>query len=223
MVRLSKMPLALLVMTLGLAGCATQPVRYQGLASSAQLAANPQDKSGHVPFAYVASNTDWSRYGAFILDPVVIYAGADGQFRDVADKDKAELAGYMQEQFASALKAKFTAATTPGPNTLRIRVTLTGVETNVPVLGTASKLVPAGAVMNTVQTVRDKQGMLSGSVSYAVEIHDGASNSLLRAYVSKQYPAAANVFESFGKLDAARAGIRKGADDLIVQLGRAPR
>ncbi len=63
MVRLSKMSLALLVMTLGLAGCATQPVRYQGLASSAQLTANPQDKGGHVPFAYAASSADWSRYG----------------------------------------------------------------------------------------------------------------------------------------------------------------
>lgn len=77
--------------------------------------------------------------------------------------------------------------------------------------------------MNTVQTVRDKQGMLSGSVSYAVEIYDSTSDHLLRAYVSKQYPAAANVFESFGKLDAARAGLRKGADDLLVQLGRTAR
>lgn len=220
--KLSKMSLALLVAG-ALAGCATQPVRYQGLASAAQLAANPQDKGGHIPFAYAASNTDWSRYGAFILDPVLIYAGADGQFRDVSEKDKRELAGYMQEQFAGALKTRFTAANTPGPNILRVRVTLTGVETNVPVLGTVSKLVPAGAVMNTVQTVRDKQGMLSGSVSYAVEIYDSPSNSLLRAYVSKQYPAAANVFESFGELDAARAGIRKGADDLLVQLGRTPR
>ncbi|BAI71766.1 hypothetical protein AZL_011280 [Azospirillum sp. B510] len=86
-----------------------------------------------------------------------------------------------------------------------------------------SKLVPVGAVVNTVQTVRDKQGMLSGSVSYAVEIHDSMSNRLLRAYVSKQYPWAENVFASFGTLDAARAGIRVGADDLIVQLGRTPR
>ncbi|WP_036839894.1 DUF3313 domain-containing protein [Pleomorphomonas oryzae] len=222
MVRLSKISLALLLVTGGLAGCASQPVRYQGLASAAQLTANPKDKVGHVPFVYAASNTDWSQYSAFLLDPVLIYSGPDGQFGNVSDEDKRALASYIQEQFAGALKAKFAAATTPSANTLRIRVTLTGVEANVPILGTVSKVVPAGAVMNTVQTARDKQGLLSGSVSYAVEIYDSTSNRLLRAYISKQYPWAVNVFASFGPLDAARAGIRMGADDLVLQLGRSP-
>lgn len=223
MAKPTRISLALLFLAGGLAGCASQPVRYQGLESATQLTTNPQDRAGRVPFVYAASNTDWSRYGAFLLDPVSIYSGPDGQFGDVSDEDKRALARYAQEQFAVALKAKFAAATTPGPNTLRVRVTLTGVETNVPILGTVSKLVPAGAVVNTVQTVRDKQAMLSGSVSYAVEIYDSASNRLLRAYVSKQYPWAENVFASFGTLDAARAGIRMGADDLIVQLGRTPK
>ncbi|BAI71762.1 hypothetical protein AZL_011240 [Azospirillum sp. B510] len=90
-------------MTGGLAGCASQPVRYQGLASTEQLTANPQDKGGHLPFVYVANNTDWSKYGAFLLEPVLIYSGPDGQFGDVSDEDKRALASYIQEQFARAL------------------------------------------------------------------------------------------------------------------------
>ena len=39
----------------GLAGCAgTQPVIYPGLASADQLAPNPDDKNGHIPFIYTA-------------------------------------------------------------------------------------------------------------------------------------------------------------------------
>jgi hypothetical protein len=39
-----------------------------------------------------------------------------------------------------------------------------------------------------MHSARDKQAIFSGSVSYAVEIYDSASNRLLCAYVAKQYP-----------------------------------
>ncbi len=38
---------------------------------------------------------------------------------------------------------------------------------------------------NAVQAVRDKEGMMSGSVSFADEIHDSSSNALLGAYVAR--------------------------------------
>jgi uncharacterized protein DUF3313 len=49
-----------------------------------------------------------------------------------------------------------------------------------------------------MHSARDKQAIFSGSVSYAVEIYDSASNRLLCAYVAKQYPWAENLFASFG-------------------------
>lgn len=203
-----------------LGGCSTtHPVNYQGLASAGQLMANPKDKSGREPFRYVASDTAWPRYNAVILDPVTIYAGPDHQFGDLSENDKATLAAYAQTIFANALKAKFAAAeASPGPDTLRVHVTLTGAETNTPIIGTLSKLAPVGLVLNTVQTARNKQAALSGSVSYAVEVFDSTTNRLLRAYVAKQYPFAQNVLASFGKLDAARAGLRSGSVALVVQL-----
>jgi len=101
---------------------------------------------------------------------------------------------------------------------LRVRATLTGVETSTPVISTLTKIVPIGLVVNSVQSVRDKQAAFTGSVSYAVEVYDSTSGKLLRAYVAKQYPFAENVSASFGTLDASRSGIRSGADELVVQL-----
>ncbi|MEA3098850.1 DUF3313 family protein, partial [Caballeronia mineralivorans] len=69
-----------------------------------------------------------------------------------------------------------------------------------------------------VQTARDKQAFFTGSVSYAVEIYDGASNHLLRAHVTKQYPWAENVAVSFTALGASRSGVRNGAEALLAQL-----
>jgi hypothetical protein len=203
-----------------LAGCSTtRPVDYQGLASAPQMTANPEDRNGRVPFAYASSDVDWSRYNAAMLDPVTVYDGPDQQFGGVSNDERASLAAYARDQFGRALRRhNYAPADTSGPGTLRIHVTLTGVETNAPVISPLSKIVPAGLLVNTVQTVRSKQAAFSGSVSYAVEVYDSTSNRLLRAYVSKQYPKAENVFASFGALGAARAGLRNGSEDLLSRL-----
>jgi hypothetical protein len=211
--------LALVLCSAALAGCATtRPVNYQGLASVSQLAPNPQDKAGHVPFLYSADDSEWHKYSAVIVDPVTVYSGPDQQFGDTSDANKAALAAYMQKQFAEALKPRFALLTEPGPATLRIHVTLAGVETSIPVLCSLTKIVPVTLIVNVVQTARDRQAMFTGSVSYAVEIYDSASNQLLRAYVAKQYPWAENLVASFGTSAASEAGIRNGAKDLVNQL-----
>jgi hypothetical protein len=202
-----------------LAGCATtHPVNYQRLTSASQLAPNPQDKHGHVPFLYSAADNDWHKYNAVIIDPVIVYGGPDQQFGKTSDADKAVLAAYMEQQFAEALKPKFALAKAPGSTTLRIHLTLTGIETNTPVLASLTKIAPVNLIVNVVQTARDKQAIFTGSVSYGVEIYDSASNQLLRAYVAKQYPFAENLFASFGTSAASRAGIRNGAKDLVAQF-----
>ena len=209
----------LLILCLGvLAGCATtHPVAYQGLASSAQLSPNPQ-RGGHVTFLYLADNVDSPSYNSVILEPVANYDGPDHQFGDTSQAEKKLLVEYAQTQFTEVLKSQYAVVAAPGRNTLRVRVTLTGIETNTPGLAPIMKIFPLGLLINTVDTVQDRQGPLSGSVSFAVEIYDSASNRLLRAYVSKEYPAAENIGASFGALDASKAGIRKGAHSLLKQL-----
>ena len=202
-----------------LAGCAsTAPVKYQGLAATSAMVPNTSADSDHVPFSYAMPGTNWTNYSGFVLDPVTIYAGADSQFGDLSDGDKHALATYMQNQFSTALGKRFASATAPASGVLRIHLTLTGVETTKQVISTATKIVPAGAVLNTIATVGDKQAAFSGSVTYVVEIYDGASRKLLRSFVSKQYPLAIDVLATIGPLEAARAGIRRGADALTAQL-----
>jgi hypothetical protein len=219
---MSKWPngfLALALCSAVLAGCSTtRPVNYQRLTSASQLVPNPRNNHGHVPLVYSARETDWHKYHAMIVDPVIVYDGPDQQFGNTSDANKAALAAYMQTQFTEALKPKFVVAYAPGPTTLRVHLTLTGVETSTPVLCSLTKIAPINAIVNVVQTARDKQAIFTGSVSYAVEIYDSASNQLLRAYVAKQYPWAENLFASFGTLDASRAGVRSGAKDLVAQL-----
>jgi hypothetical protein len=182
------------------------------------MTANAGDQSGRVPFEYTAPDCDWSRYTAAMLDPVAVYSGADAQFGTATDDDKRAVAAYMQSTFEAALRRQYAPATTPRADTLRVHVSLTGFETNTPVVSTLSKILPVGLVVNSVKSASGQQAGDSGSVSYAVEIHDASSGQLLRAYVTKQYPMAEDVLASVGPLDATRAGVRDGAEALLTQL-----
>jgi hypothetical protein len=200
------------------AGCATiTPVPYQEMASSAYMAPDTTDPSGRVPYRY-STAVDWRVYNKVILEPVMIYRGNDHQFGDMSDEDKATLSAYMRNRFADKLRGRFTLVNVRGPNTLRVRLTLTGAVINTAVLGTLSRFDLAGALYNGVQAARDGEGMMTGSVVYGVEIFDASTSRLLSAYVTKQYPNAFDIKASVGALAAATAGIDKGADAFMAQL-----
>jgi hypothetical protein len=200
------------------AGCATvTPVPYSEMASSVHMAPDASDSSGRVPYRY-STAVDWRTYNKVMLEPAVIYRGKDHQFGDMSDKDRATLAAYMQTRFTDKLRSRFTMVNTRGPNTLRVRLTLTGAVTNTPVLGTLSRFDLAGAVYNGVQAARDGEGMMTGSVIYGVEIFDASNSRLLVAYITKQYPNAYDIKASVGPLAAATAGVDKGADAFMAQL-----
>ncbi|WP_377153068.1 DUF3313 domain-containing protein [Roseateles sp. UC29_93] len=199
-------------------GCASpQPYPYAGLASTPELRPNPADDSGHVPYR-LPRTVDWGQYGSVIVDPVIVYRGADHQFEDISDDDKAVLAGEMRRVFAAELKQRFRLTTVPDVGTLLVRLTLTGAKTTTRVVSTFTRFDLAGGPYNAVQAVRGKEGAFTGSISYAVEILDASTQELLGAYVTKQYPNAWNLGATFGRLDAARVGIDKGAEDLLAQL-----
>jgi hypothetical protein len=201
-----------------LAGCASvEPVAYSGIASSSYLKPDPQDKSGRVPYRF-STQADWQQYRKLIIDTVVVYRGADNQFGDMSDADKAALASYMQTKFEEKLRTRFEPANAPGPNTLRLKLTLTGASTTTPFLGPFTRFDLSGGIYNVVQTARGKEGAFTGSVMYAVEIYDASTGRLLNAYVTKQYPNPYNIGASFGSLSASKTGIEKGADALVAQL-----
>jgi hypothetical protein len=201
-----------------LSACAgVQPVPYSGISSSAQLRQNHDEDAAKVPYKYTAA-TVWSRYTQVQLDPVVVYQGSDNQFGDLKADDRALLADYMGNKFSEKLAARFQIVQQPGPNTLRIKLTLTGAEKTKLLVGQFMHFDLAGNLYNGVQSVRGGQGAFSGSVSYAVEVYDSSNGHLLKAYVSKQYPNAMNLVAAFGSLGAAKTGVDKGADALVTEL-----
>ncbi|MGC4252373.1 MAG: DUF3313 domain-containing protein [Sphingobium sp.] len=207
--------LALLV-TLG--GCASlSPVAYSGLASSSKLRPSAAGPTSRTPYAY-DTDVNWRRYYKAILDPVEIYDGPDAQFVKLGMEDREKLADYMAEQFSLELGKEFELTDSAEAAALRVHLTLTGASPSKAVLGPLSRFDLAGGSYNAFQGIRGKEGTMTGSVIYAVEIYDSMSNKLLHAEVAKQYPNALNIGASFGALTAPMTGIRKGAVDLRETL-----
>ncbi|BBU63012.1 lipoprotein [Methylosinus sp. C49] len=204
---------------LAAAACSSvEPVVFSGVASAPYLEPDRRDGERHVRYRYAAARTDWRSYTRLIVDPVQIYRGPDNQFEDLAEADKAALAEFMQRQFAEKLGGRYALTTASGPGVLRLKLTLTGAAASTPVLSTLSRFDLAGGLYNGVQTVRGGEGLLTGSVTYAVEIEDASTRRLLAAHVAKQYPSPIDIPASIGALSAARAGVENGADALLAQL-----
>ncbi|CAI1183203.1 MULTISPECIES: DUF3313 domain-containing protein [Enterobacterales] len=209
---------AILVLAVALAGCAgTAPVRYADIESSSRLMPNADDQSDRIPYRY-STPVDWKKYTGIIIEPVVIYQGADNQFGDVSPEDRKALADYMHSKFSEALRPRFREVSAPTGDAIRLKLTLTGADTTTPFVGTFTKFDLAGGPYNIVQSIRGKEGMLNGSVNYVVEIYDASTQRLLNAYVAKQYPNAMNVGASIGSLSAAEVGLDKGAEELAEIL-----
>jgi len=211
---------ATLVACAALTACAsTQPVPYSGIASSGQMRPSAHDETGHIPYEY-KSAADLRTYSKFSVEPVVVYRSADNQFEDLSEQDKNELAKYMEATFSDKLAALSRNSDAPSAQALRIKLTLTGAKKNTPVLSTLSRFDLVGGPYNAVQAARGKEGALTGSVSFAVEIYSASTNQLLAAYVSKDYPNAWNLGASMGALSASKTGIDKAADELVVYLSK---
>jgi len=210
---------ALMLALTVLAGCKTvQPVIFKDLDSAPLLTPDTRDPSGHVPFAYQAPAIDLATYHGVIFEPVSIYSGSDHQFGKLSIDDRKVLAAYTQKQFAAVLSQRYVMTSLPGPNTLKVLVTLTGAEKTVPVLGTLKQITPVGAAVGLVRSARDKQAHSIGSVTYAVEIYDSSSGRILRALIVTEYPAAENLSASIGALTAAEVGIQKGSQSLLDEM-----
>ena len=205
-----------LIAALALTACAsTPPVAFHELPSASKL--QPvKDRKDH--FRYTNPASDLRNYTALIVDPVTIYTGSDSQFGSVPDDARRAIADYMHQQFTEVVGKELQITDSVAPHTARLHLTLIGIETSTPVISTASHVLPVGLLVNAGLGASGHNGTFFGSVCFAAELYDAATGELLYANVSRETPFALDVTASLGRLDAAKAGVRRGAQHLRNDL-----
>ncbi|CAH2602477.1 conserved exported protein of unknown function [Rhodovastum atsumiense] len=205
------------------AGCAnTRPQAPPGIPEASAMAPS-SSVAGRL--TWIAQDANFAKYTSIIIPPVTVYDGADASWGDTSPADRATVAAYMQQQFTRAIAKQYPIVTAPGPTTARVQFQLVGIESNVPVAATVSRLVPAGLVANIASQAAGQPGSFSGSVTYAALIYDSTTNRLIAAAVNKKFPEALNIGATFSTVDAAKAGIDEGATQLAqgIQMLRSGR
>uniref|UniRef100_UPI000D3DB00F DUF3313 domain-containing protein n=1 Tax=unclassified Variovorax TaxID=663243 RepID=UPI000D3DB00F len=176
--------------------------------------------SGAQPLPPAPWQADGAAYPGIFIEPIEIEGegGGDRPFDDLSPDERQALAQYMDARFSDRLNDTFSLVSRAGPGTLRVKLRLTGATPTTPMLGTVTRFDLLGGPYNLVQALRGKEGSFTGSVSYAVEVFDGATDRRLMAYAARQYPDAWNLKATLGRLEASKAGIDKAADDLAARL-----
>ena len=210
------MLLVLVPSMLALADCATSMEAPQQFSAAEHLTPSGDRER---PMQYRAPGANLSRYKVVLVDSVALYFGPDAQFgKDVTADDRDQILRYMQETFSKALAKEFIVVSTPGAGTLRLRLTLMGLEANKPVRAGISHIAPFGVVVNAAREAAGSNGTGFGSVSYAVQLSDAQTGQVLYEYVTRQNPHALDVTSAFGRLAGAKTGIDIGASHLVADL-----
>jgi hypothetical protein len=202
--------------TLLIAACASnKPPELQGLSGSTQpnpSAMHEGELAGRTAMVYRAPNVDASQYTRFILDPVQIYQGADAKWSGASEQDRQQMAEFMQAEFYRVLHDRHQLAQKPGPGVARLDLILAGLDDNIPVVATVSRLAPAGLVLNMGKSVAGQPGSFTGSVVIAGTFIDSRTNATLLGFIQKRSPNAMNIGATLTSRDAQRAAITQAAD-----------
>lgn len=215
--------LIIFVLTATLTACAAmQPV--SSIDASDRLRPGEEIRTVKKPsetMVYVDNTVDYRKYRKFLVEPVVIYQGADDDFGSIPGKDRQWMADYIRESFVTAITANdgYPVVNSPGPDVVRVKFTLIGMTRTIRTLQAVTLINPVGLGINTIKSLSGGQGAFMGNVTIAAEFYDSQSGRLISAFQAKRYPLPIDVLNLAGEYDAAQAGvrdimqaIRRGAD-----------
>jgi hypothetical protein len=199
-----------------LGGCASQPPRSEGVNTApgpTAAAMQPGDVAGREAMVWRAPDLDpeWRGYTRVLLDPIEIYRGSDADFGGADAQQQQQLADYLWREYQRAIGTH--AATAPGPGVVRLKLTLVGLENNVPVAATVSRVLPAGLVVNLGKAATGQPGTFTGGVTIAGQMSDAQTNQPLVTALQKCYPPVLSVRATFSSREAQEAAIRDAAAD----------
>ena len=177
-----------------------------------------QDKPGSENWTYAAPRDRFQKYRTVIVDPTVVYQGADAQFDGVAPADRAKFAAVFTDELRQEMAKTFPAPPRAQPDTVRLRVTILGAQTTKGGLATATRVTPLGFASSALKSALGKKGTLTGSVLYAVELYDASTNELMLAAVRRRTPDPLDIPATLSTMDTVKAVAREFADGARKRL-----
>jgi len=193
-----------------LAACSSGPDSPSGLTAQDPAMTHAERVPGAV--AWRSPDLDATKYSRFVIPPVKIYNGADANFGDATAEDKQAAASFMQQEFQRVIGEQYQVASSEGPNTARLELTLAGMSDNVPVASSVASIAPIGLVRNLA--TGSQSTVFSGSITYKGEVYDSQTGKLVAAFVSTKTPPPLDLGATVDSRTAQMAAISDAAKDV---------
>ena len=198
-----------IVLIIGLAftmtiGCATKPERKpEGfLTDYSKLSENTFDA---LTLGYEKDGVDWNAYDKFIVEKVVFFLDENSEYKGIDPEDFTELARYFYDSMVEAFTGYYSFADKPGPGTFRLRIAITDLVQNKPVLGTWSTFMPPALAISHVKKATSGSHTGMGSVSFEIEAIDSQTNEVMAAAVDESQGKKYKIGKTFTKWGQVKA------------------
>ena len=210
--------LALASMALALPAAADAQTRDHAPVSLHSSRKMMQDKPNSESWTYVQPASRFQKYRTVIVSDTTVYRGPDAQFEGIDQADRTKFANIVTQELRSEIAKSFPAPATPQADTLRLHVTILGAQKTTGGIATATRVTPFGFATTALKSVLGKPGSLTGSVLFAVEVHDAKTNELLLAAVRRRTPDALDIPATLSTGDTVKAVAREFADGARKRL-----
>ncbi|HEX2634845.1 MAG TPA: DUF3313 domain-containing protein [Bradyrhizobium sp.] len=177
-----------------------------------------QDQPGSESWTYAQPISTFQKYRTVMVGDTFVYQGPDAQFEGIDPEDRARFASIITQELRSEIAKSFPAPGTPQADTLRLQVTILGARKTKGGFATATRVLPIGLATSALKSALGKGGTLTGSILYAVELHDARTNELLLAAVRRRTPDPLDVPATISTTETVKAVAREFADGARKRL-----
>ncbi|MEW6356170.1 MAG: DUF3313 domain-containing protein [Planctomycetota bacterium] len=165
--------LAMAVVLLLMAGCASKPPKFSGFLGD-YSALQPDPKEPSILY-WEKPNVEWRRYTKLWIDVPEVYPNPDAKERDLDPAEMKKLAEYFRQAAVDAVADKYPVTGEAGPDVLRIRAAITDI---IPTRSKVNILVSAAAMFPVAVDL--------GGASMECEFLDSTTNTRLAAVVDSR-------------------------------------
>jgi hypothetical protein len=183
------------------AGCATSKVGETGfLKDYSKL---QPGREGGVDQIYLMQGVDFKRYTKIMMEPVTFYLKEDAKNKGINAGDMKDLSDAFHKAVAKELEGAYPLVSQPGPDVMRIRVAITGLDQSRPLQSGLSTVTPAGLVVSAVGKAATGEWMGVGGASMETEILDSQTNTVIGSAVDRRPGSKIDGFTTWGGAKAA--------------------
>ena len=211
---LTALPIAALVVVAP-ASAQTKDHAPVALKSSSKMT---QDKANSESWTYVQPREVFSKYRTVIVEPTAVYQGPDSQFDGIDSADRYKAASVITAELRQELAKTFPSPATAQADTLRMKVTILGATKTKGGIATATRVTPVGFGLSALKSALGKPGTFTGSVLFAVELHDARTGQLLLAAVRRRTPDPLDVPATLSQEETIKSVAREFADGARKRL-----